>query len=136
MSRFAEFFEDDETRRRSMNRLSTFVATMALAACLMYATINESEMAEMFAIALAGLGGFNYGAAQFRSGYAQVRIAQAEQGIQPQAPPSSAPVLNINTGTNTQPVNIPDAKNVNVDSQGDVNINRKDPDDGIKRTDN
>jgi hypothetical protein len=136
MSRFVEFFEDDETERLSMNRLCTFIAVIGLFFSLIFTVVTGSPEVGALAGILAGLGGFNYAAGRAGSAYTTVRVKQAEAGIQPPAPAPAAPAVNFNMAPPASPpVNIPDAKNVTVDSQGDVNIS-KGSDDGIKRSDN
>lgn len=135
MSRWGEYFEDDSTYRRSMNRLATFIALVALCLALFWtlALCTLAKGADLVAylgaattivITIAGLGGFNYTVGRASSAYTQVKVAQAEKGIQSAPPP--APVLGPTTVMNigARQDTIP-AKDVAIKAQGDVNVTAK-----------
>lgn len=130
-NRFGEFFEDDMTLRKSMNRLATFVSVFTIAVTLFFIAFmcvkaTGTDLREYLgaltttAIILAGLGGFNYGVGRAAGAYTQVRVAQAEQGIQP-APivPPLGPTTTINVGDHAKP---DAAKDVNIKAEGNVNV--------------
>lgn len=109
MKRWGEFFEDDTTTRKSMNRLATFIAIAALTAgffgiMVMSIAATGVDLREYLGalttigIIIAGLGGFNYAAGRVSSAYTEVRVAQAEKGLQPTPPPPANPATTINVG--------------------------------------
>lgn len=131
MNRWNEFLEDDATGLKSINRLATFIAVVTLTLgffglLIMCVAATGSNLREYLgalttvAIILAGLGGFNYAAGRAAGAYTQVRVAQAERGLQPTpAPPLLNPTTIINTGAQSPSLA---AKDVAIKADGDVNI--------------
>lgn len=111
IDRIGEFFEDDSTERKSMNRLATFIAVIAITVTILWlllcvAVATGADLQQYLGalttacIILAGLGGFNYAAGRAAGAYTDVRIKQAEQGLQPTPSPipPAGPAVSIQVG--------------------------------------
>lgn len=97
IGRLGEFFEDDNTGRKSMNRLATFIAVIVVSFVIFYLLLmlpfkDGADLRECLGslttscIIIAGLGGFNYAAGRAAGAYTEVRVKQAEHGMMPQEP--------------------------------------------------
>lgn len=109
MSRLYEFFEDDATRRGSMNRLAAFlaIAGLTIGFFVLLNLVSDKTGTDLreylgaittLAIIISGLGGFNYAFGRAAGAYTEARVAQAKAGVipvLPVAPLGPTTVMNI-----------------------------------------